>query len=198
VLAGHGIQLEPLQPDHAEELGRAADDGELWRLWFTAVPRPAEAHDYIAKALEGASQGHMLPWVVRDAATRGVIGSTRYHDILTNVDRVSIGYTWYAERWQHSHVNAACKLLLLAHAFDHLGCEVVAFHTDRFNLRSQRALEGIGAQREGVLRHHFRRRDGSLRDSVMYSILRSEWSTVHTHLNWRLELHPPHKDPIRG
>jgi RimJ/RimL family protein N-acetyltransferase len=128
----------------------------------------------------------MLPWAVRELATGEVVGSTRYHDIVPAIDRVEIGYTWYAARWQRSHVNTACKLLLLTHAFETVGCEVVGLRTDNFNFRSQRAIEALGAKRDGVLRHHQARRDGTVRDSVMYSILAAEWPDVKRHLLLRL------------
>jgi RimJ/RimL family protein N-acetyltransferase len=130
--------------------------------------------------------GHMLPWAVHDVASGDVIGSTRYHDIVPAVDRVEIGYTFYAQRWQRSHVNTACKLLLLTHAFETVGCEVVGLRTDNFNFRSQRAIEGIGAKRDGVIRHHHPRRDGTARDTYIYSILLREWPDVKRHLKTRL------------
>jgi RimJ/RimL family protein N-acetyltransferase len=128
----------------------------------------------------------MLPWAVRELSSDRIIGSTRYHDIVAPIDRVEIGYTWYAKRWQRTHVNTACKLLLLSHAFDTLGCGVVGLRTDNFNFGSQRAIEGLGARKDGVLRHHQARRDGTVRDSVMYSILSSEWRDVRRHLELRL------------
>jgi N-acetyltransferase len=185
-LEGHGIKLEPLSPDHTDGLIAAATDGKLWDLWFTSVPAPAETAKYIADALVGQREGHMLPWAVRDLTTDTIVGSTRYHDMVPSVDRVEIGYTWYSASRQRSHVNAACKLLLLTHAFETLGCQLVGFRTDNFNFRSQRAIEALGAKKDGVLRHHFRRRDGTVRDSVMYSILASEWPGVRRHLEWRL------------
>ena len=123
----------------------------------------------------------------RRAAT--IVGSTRYHDIVAAIDRVEIGYTWYAKRWQRSHVNTACKLLLLGHAFDTLGCKVVGLRTDNFNFASQRAIEALGAKKDGVIRHHRARRDGTVRDTVMYSILAAEWPDVKRHLEWRLARH---------
>jgi RimJ/RimL family protein N-acetyltransferase len=116
-----------------------------------------------------------------------VVGSTRYHDIVAHIDRVEIGYTWYAKSWQRSHVNTACKLLLMTHAFESLGCAVVGLRTDNFNYASQRAIERLGAKKDGVLRHHFQRRDGTVRDSVMYSVLAPEWRDVKRHLLLRLE-----------
>jgi len=188
-LEGQGIRLEPLAHDHQEDLVRAASDGQLWNLWFTAVPEPGQTRDYIANALAGQEAGHMLPWAVRELASGSIIGSTRYHDIVPAVERVEIGYTWYARHWQRSHVNTTCKLLLLAHAFDDLGCKVVGLRTDNFNFASQRAIEALGAKKDGVLRHHQARRDGTVRDSVMYSILLSEWPDVRRHLELRLARH---------
>lgn len=185
-LEGHGVRLEPLTADHAPGLAAAAADGQLWELWFTSVPEPGTEAAYIADALAGQGAGHMLPWVVRELGSGDVVGTTRYHDILPTVDRVEIGYTWYAASWQRSHVNSACKLLLLTHAFESLGCAVVGLRTDNFNFRSQRAIEALGAKRDGVLRHHHMRRDGSVRDSVMYSILACEWTAVKTNLANRL------------
>jgi N-acetyltransferase len=185
-LEGRGVRLEPLSPDHLDGLVAAAAGGQLWQLWFTSVPAPTDTPDYIADALAGQLQGHMLPWAVRDLATDTIVGSTRYHDIVPSVERVEIGYTWYSASRQRSHVNCACKLLLLSHAFDTLGCQLVGFRTDNFNFRSQRAIEALGAKKDGVLRHHFPRRDGTVRDSVMYSILASEWPPVRRHLVWRL------------
>ena len=189
VLEGHGIRLEPLALEHYDGLVTAASDGRLWELWFTAVPEPRDARAYIVNALAGQKAGHMLPWAVRDLPSQTIIGSTRYHDIVTPVDRLEIGYTWYGRTWQRSHVNTSCKLLLLGHAFDSLGCRVVGFRTDTFNLASQRAIESLGARKDGVIRHHQARRDGTVRDSVMYSILASEWPDVRRHLELRLSRH---------
>jgi RimJ/RimL family protein N-acetyltransferase len=185
-LEGHGIRLEPLADLHHDDLETAAADGRLWELWFTSVPAPGATRAYIADALKGQADGHMLPWAVRDLNSGVVIGTTRYHDIVTVIDRVEIGYTWYAKSRQRTNVNATCKLLLLAHAFDTLGCKVVGLRTDNFNLRSQRAIEGIGAKKDGVIRHHAARKDGTVRDSVMYSILAAEWPDVRRHLELRL------------
>jgi RimJ/RimL family protein N-acetyltransferase len=188
-LEGHGLRLEPLSYDHLDDLLAATADGELWKLWFTSVPEPGQTREYIATALAGQEAGHMLPWAVRELASGRVIGSTRYHDIVAALDRVEIGYTWYGKSRQRSHVNTTCKLLLLAHAFDALGCQVVGLRTDTFNFASQRAIEGLGAKRDGVLRHHQARRDGTVRDSVMYSILATEWRDVRRHLELRLARH---------
>jgi N-acetyltransferase len=188
-LEGHGVRLEPMNASHAPALVAAATDGQLWELWFTSVPFPDEAPTYIATALAGQAAGQMLPWVVRELSTNEIIGSTRYHDIVANIDRVEIGYTWYAARWQRSHVNTACKLMLLAHAFDTLGCEVVGLRTDNFNFPSQRAIAALGARLDGVLRHHMARRDGTARDTHLYSILKREWPDVRRHLEGRLFRH---------
>ena len=188
-LEGHGVRLEPLTLDHAEALDEAAADGEQWRLFFTFVPKPGEATAYITAALAGRAEGTMLPWLVRDAVTGKALGSTRYHDVVPALDRVEIGYTWYGVTSQRSHVNTACKLLLLGHAFDTVGCAVVGLRTDALNLRSQRAIEALGARRDGVLRHHGLRSDGSPRDDVMYSILSNEWPDIRRHLETRLWRH---------
>ena len=189
VLEGRGIRVEPMTEEHSKDLSAAAADGRLWELWFTAIPTPENMPGYIADALKGQRDGHMLPWVVRDAASGAIIGTTRYHDIVASIDRVEIGYTWYAQSRQRTNVNTTCKLLLLSHAFDTLGCKIVGLRTDNFNFRSQRAIEELGAKKDGVLRHHAARRDGTVRDSVMYSILASEWPDVRRHLELRLQRH---------
>ena len=184
-----GVRLEPLAESHRDDLVAAAADGELWRLWYTGVPAPDEVEAYIAAALKGQRDGHMLPWVVRDLRSGSVIGSTRYHDIIADVDRVEIGYTWYSKSYQRTSVNTLCKLLLLGHAFDTLACKVVGLRTDNFNFASQRAIEALGAKKDGVLRHYQQRRDGSVRNTVMYSILDGEWPDVRRHLEFRLGNH---------
>lgn len=191
VLEGHGVRLEPLTLEHHDGLAAAAADGELWNLWFTSVPEPQQTMAYIETALAGQRAGHMLPWAVRDVATGQIAGTTRYHDIVPAVDRVEIGWTWYGARWQRSHVNTACKLLLLKHAFDALGCAVVGLRTDNFNFASQRAIAALGAKHDGTIRHHHPRRDGTVRDTVMFSILVSEWPDVQRHLALRLAKHRP-------
>ncbi len=188
-LEGNGVRLEPLTRQHRDGLDAAAADGKLWELWFTTVPEPGQTDAYIEAALAGQEAGNMLPWAVRELSTGAVIGTTRYHDIIAAAGRVEIGYTWYGKRWQRSHVNTACKLLLLAHAFDKLGCKVVGLRTDNFNFASQRAIEALGAKKDGVIRHHWPRRDGSVRDTVMYSIVAAEWPDVRKHLELRLARH---------
>ena len=189
VLEGSGIRLEPMAEQHADALAHAAADGRLWELWYTTIPPPDGVRAYVADALNGQRDGHMLPWVVRDVASGAIIGSTRYHDIVPALDRVEIGYTWYAQSRQRTHVNTTCKLLLLRHAFESLACKVVGLRTDNFNFRSQRAIEGLGAKRDGVIRHHGIRRDGSVRDTFIYSILAGEWPDVRRHLELRLARH---------
>ena len=188
-IEGHGVRLEPLGPEHEEGLRAAAADGRLWELWYTSVPAPDEVAAYIATALAGRDAGHMLPWAVRDLATGTIVGSTRYHDILADIDRVEIGWTWYAKSRQRTHVNTTCKLLLFGHAFETLGCRVVGLRTDNFNFASQRAIAALGAHPDGVLRHHGRRRDGTARDSVLFSVLANEWPDVKRHLRSRLTRH---------
>lgn len=188
-LEGNGVRLEPLAARHAEGLAAAAADGRLWELWFTSVPAPDQTAGYVADALEGQRAGHMLPWAVRELSSGMIVGSTRYHDIAVQVDRVEIGYTWYAATWQRTHLNTACKLLLLTHAFEALECRVVGLRTDNFNFASQRAIAALGARQDGVIRHHQARRDGTVRDTVMFSILASEWPDVKRHLTTRLARH---------
>ena len=188
-LEANGLRLEPMEPGHAPDIARAASDGRLWDLFYTTVPSPETAEAYVATALEGQAAGHMLPWVVREVETGAIIGSSRYHDVMPAVDRVEIGYTFYASRFQRTHVNTTCKLMLLRHAFETVGCGVVGFRTDNFNFRSQAAIAALGAKRDGVLRHHALRKDGSVRDSVMFSILAAEWPDVERHLEQRLARH---------
>ncbi|WP_243048281.1 GNAT family N-acetyltransferase [Dyella sp. RRB7] len=181
------VALEPLSPGHAPALESAAADGELWKLWFTSAPAPGETAAYIAKALDGQAAGQMLPFAVREKRTGEIIGTTRFYDFVSEPPRVAIGYTWYAKRWQKSHVNTACKRLLFKHAFETLGCVAVELHTDHRNLDSQRAIERLGAQREGVLRNHKRRPDGSLRHTVCFSVIDSEWPDISRWLALRLQ-----------
>lgn len=188
-LAMRDVRLVPMRADHADGLRAAAADGRLWELWFTSVPESAQTEQYIATALAGQADGHMLPWVVCDGRSGEVLGSSRYHDIIAGASRVEIGYTFYAERRQRTELNTVCKLLLLSHAFEQLDCAVVGLRTDNFNFRSQRAIEALGAKRDGVIRHHAPRRDGTVRDTVMYSILASEWPDVKRHLEHRLARH---------
>jgi N-acetyltransferase len=180
------VRLEPMTADHVAALEAAAADGELWNLRVTSVPAPGEAAAYVAAALKGRDDGHMLPFVVRDAASGRVIGSTRYHDIAPAVERIEIGYTWYGKSWQRSHVNTTCKILLMTHAFETLGAQLVGWRTDNYNFASQKAIERLGARKDGVLRHHAPRRDGTVRDTVMYSLMVGEWPEVKAHLQYQL------------
>jgi RimJ/RimL family protein N-acetyltransferase len=186
VLEGNGVRLEPLGPEHHDGLVAAAADSRLWELWYTSVPEPEQMSAYISAALAGHREGRMMAWVVRELGSGALVGSTRYHDIVVELDRVEIGYTWYARRWQRSHVNSACKLLLFGHAFESLGCKVVGLRTDNFNFASQRAIEALGAKKDGVIRHHRARRDGTVGDTVMYSVLAGEWPAVRRHLEHRI------------
>ena len=180
----NGVRLEPLSMAHADGLRAAARDGELWKLRTTSVPEPQDVEHDIASALATPNR---LAFAVLDVASGAVMGTTSYHDIVPEVDRVEIGWTWYAKSRQRSHVNTSCKLLLLSHAFDTLGCAVVGLRTDNFNLHSQAAIERLGAKKDGVLRHHHLRRDGTVRDTVMYSILRGEWPEIKAHLHYKLQ-----------
>ncbi len=177
------VRLEPLSMAHADGLRAAACDGELWKLRITSVPEPHQVEQYIATALSTLNR---LAFAVLDIASGTVMGTTSYHDIVPEVDRLEIGWTWYAKSRQRSHVNTSCKLLLLSHAFDTLGCAVVGLRTDNFNFDSQAAIERLGAKKDGVLRHHHPRRDGTVRDTVMYSIMRGEWPEIKTHLQYKL------------
>ena len=184
------VALEPLSLDHIEPLERAAADGELWKLWFTSVPAPGRMRVYVEAALEVQAQGHALPFAVRDKGDGVIVGSTRFFGFEPELPRVEIGYTWYAQSRQRSHVNTACKRLLLMHAFETLKCVAVQFSTDRYNHASQRAIERLGAQRDGILRSHRLRADGSVRDSMVYSIIAAEWPTVQAHLEFQLNDKP--------
>lgn len=181
-----GVRLEPMTRDHAVDIAAAARDGELWNIRVTSVPAPGEETAYIDSALKGYADGDMLPFVVRDLDGGKVIGSTRYHDIVPAVDRLEIGYTWYGKSWQRTHVNTTCKLLLMTHAFETLGAQLVGWRTDNYNHASQKAIERLGARKDGVLRHHAVRRDGTIRDTVMYSLTAGEWPEVKNQLKYML------------
>lgn len=175
VLRDRGIRLEPLSLDHEPGLRAAAADGELWNLRITSVPEPERTLAYIEDALASRAAGHRFAFAVVDEATGTVLGTSSYHDILPAVKRVEIGYTWYAKRCQRTHINTTAKLLLMGHAFDTLGCHVVGWRTDNFNFASQAAIERLGAKKDGVIRGHVLRRDGTIRDTVMYSMRAGEW-----------------------
>ena len=181
------IRLQPMTLAHVDALKAAAADGQLWNLRVTSVPTPEDTQGYVERAL---AMDNRLPFVVVDLEDEArIVGSTSYHDIMPAIDRVEIGYTWYAKSHQRSHVNTSCKLLLLSHAFDTLGCAVVGLRTDNFNYASQAAIERLGAKKDGVIRHHAPRRDGTVRDTVIYSIVRGEWTEIKSHLHDRLARH---------
>jgi N-acetyltransferase len=185
-LASEHVRLEPLGLDHVDGLKRAAADGELWTIRVTSVPEPDDTRGYVERALQGFAEGHRLAFAVIDATSGEVIGSSSYHDIVPAVERLEIGYTWYAKSRQRTAVNAGAKLLLMTHAFETLGAQLVGWRTDNFNFASQRAIERLGARRDGVLRHHALRRDGSVRDTVMYSMSAGEWPEARAELQARL------------
>jgi RimJ/RimL family protein N-acetyltransferase len=188
-LTGTVVVLEPLAGSHAEALARAASDGELWNLWFTSVPRPEATADWVAEALDMRERLGALPFVVREQATGDIVGSTRYFNVEPRHRRLEIGHTWYARRVQRTAVNTECKLLLLTHAFEALGCIAVEFRTHWFNFRSRDAIARLGARQDGVLRNHQVMPDGTYRDTVVFSIVESEWPAVKRNLASRLA-HP--------
>lgn len=185
-LEGRHSVLAPLAAAHAPALSEAVRDGELWRLWYTSIPSPENMAREIERRLALQDQGSMLPFVVLDAG-RVPVGMTTYMNVDPAQRRVEIGSTWYAARVQRTALNTECKLMLLAHAFDALECIAVEFRTHRFNLASRRGIERLGAQLDGILRHHQRMPDGNLRDTCVYSITREEWPVVRAHLRWQLE-----------
>lgn len=180
------VRLEPLELRHEAALAQAARDGELWNLRFTSVPEPQATRAYIETALKGRADGHRLAFAIVDTRGGEVVGSTSYHDIVPAIGRLEIGYTWLAKKAQRSAVNTTAKFLLLRHAFDELGAQLVGWRTDCFNFASQQAIERLGAKKDGVLRHHALRRDGTVRDTVMYSLRAGEWPDVKAHLTWQM------------
>ena len=186
-LEGRGIKLVPLALAHEAGLRAAAADGELWNIRVTSVPEPEQTRKYIEDALAMREAGNRFAFAVTDAAAGTVLGSSSYHDILPAVKRLEIGYTWYAKRCQRTSVNTTAKLLLMTHAFEVLGCHVVGWRTDNFNFASQAAIERLGAHKDGVIRGHAMRRDGTIRDTVMYSLRSGEWAEVKAQLLHQLE-----------
>lgn len=186
-LSGRGIRLVPLGLEHEEGLRAAAADGELWNIRVTSVPEPGQTRTYIEQALKMRQDGNRMAFAVIEEATGTVLGSSSYHDIVPAIQRLEIGYTWYAGRCQRTHVNTTAKLLLMQHAFDALGAKLVGWRTDNYNFASQKAIERLGARKDGVLRHHALRRDGTVRDTVMYSLLAGEWPEVKAHLLHQLD-----------
>jgi RimJ/RimL family protein N-acetyltransferase len=181
-LRARGVSLVPLAMAHEEGLRAAAADGELWNIRVTSVPEPKDTRKYIEDALAMREAGHRFPFAVIEDSSGKVIGSSSYHDIVPAIQRLEIGYTWYAKSHQRSHVNSTCKLLLMTHAFETLGCHVVGWRTDNFNFASIAAIERLGAKKDGVLRGHALRRDGTIRDTVMYSLRSGEWPEVRAQL----------------
>jgi N-acetyltransferase len=186
-LSLRGLRLEPLALSHEAGIRQAAADGELWKLRVTSVPEPENARKYIEDALKMRDDGNRFAFVVIDEASGKVLGSSSYHDIVPAVKRIEIGYTWYAKSVQRSHVNTTCKLMLMTHAFETLGCNVVGWRTDNFNYASQKAIERLGAHKDGIIRGHVLRRDGTIRDTVMYSMRAGEWAEAKAQLLYQLD-----------
>ena len=193
-LEGHGVRLEPMKLEHEAALQAATADGQLWLLYFTGVPEREKTRAYIETALAECAQGIRRPFVVRELGGNRIIGATSYHDIVPAARRVEIGYTFYAQSWQRTHVNTACKLLLMEYAFEKLDCTVVGWRTDILNTRSQAAIERLGAKKDGVIRRYQVRRDGTIRDTVMYSVTAEEWHQgIKTRLRGLLRQEPGNK-----
>lgn len=196
-LYGNGLHLEPLALEHENGLIAAATDGKLWNLRVTSVPEPENTKAYIEQALQMRSDGNRFAFAVIESASGRVLGSTSYHDILPAVKRMEVGYTWYAQSVQRSYVNTTCKLLMLAHAFETLGVHVIGWRTDNFNFASQQAIERLGAKKDGVIRGHALRRDGTVRDTVMYSMTAFEWPQAKAQLLYRLQQQAVHQTTTR-
>lgn len=186
-LAARGVELVPLALAHESGLRAAAADGALWKLRITSVPEPEQTRKYIEDALAMREAGNRFAFAVLETATGTVLGSTSYHDIVPALQRVEIGWTWYARRCQRTHINTTCKLLMMTHAFETLGSYVVGWRTDNFNFASQAAIERLGAKKDGVLRGHALRRDGTIRDTVMYSMRSGEWPEAKAQLLYLLD-----------
>jgi RimJ/RimL family protein N-acetyltransferase len=185
-LRGRHACLEPLSATHHDDLVEATRDGEVWKLWYTAVPSPEGMRAEIERRLELQQAGSMLPWTVRSLATGKIVGMTTYMNIDAQYRRVEIGSTWYAKSAQRTPLNTECKLMLLTHAFENLACIAVEFRTGYFNHASRRAIERLGAKQDGILRSHQLYADGSLRDTVVFSIVAAEWPAVKQHLEFKL------------
>lgn len=186
-LSARGVDLVPLGLEHLEGLSRAAADGALWNIRVTSVPEPEQTRSYIENAVAMREAGNRLAFAVIDSGSKTVVGCTSYHDIVPALKRVEIGWTWYGKSSQRSHVNTTCKLLLLTHAFETLGCHVVGWRTDNYNFASQTAIERLGAKKDGVIRGHALRRDGTIRDTVMYSMRTGEWPEARAQLLYLLD-----------
>ena len=185
-LRGANVRLEPLEQRHCGDLVEAVKDGELWRLWYTSIPAPEKMEAEIARRRGQQAAGSMLPFAVIDLASGKAVGMTTYMNVDAAHKRLEIGSTWYRRSVQRTPINTQCKLLLLTHAFESLGCIAVEFRTHFFNHQSRRGIERLGAKLDGILRSHQRASDGTLRDTCVYSIIASEWPTVKSHLNWQL------------
>ncbi|MEI8171290.1 MAG: GNAT family protein [Rhodoferax sp.] len=186
-LSARGITLVPLAMSHESGLRAAAADGELWKIRVTSVPEPEQTRSYIETALAMREAGNRFAFAVTDTASGTVLGCTSFHDIVPAVHRVEIGWTWYAKSRQRTAVNTTAKLLMMTHAFETLACKVVGWRTDNFNFASQNAIERLGAKKDGVLRGHALRRDGTIRDTVMYSLAQGEWPEVKAQLLYQLD-----------
>ena len=185
-LVGTHATLEPLAREHEQALARAAADGELWHLWYTSVAAPDKMGDYISTALDMRERLGAMPFVVRENTRGDIVGCTRYFNVDAANRRLEIGHTWYAKRVQRTALNTECKLLLLTHAFERLRCIAVEFRTHWFNHASREAIARLGAKQDGVLRNHQMSPDGSYRDTVVFSIIESEWPAVKQHLAFQL------------
>ena len=185
-LSARGVDLVPLELAHESGLRAAAADGDLWKLRITSVPEPHQTQHYIQEALAMREAGNRFAFAVLESASGKVLGCTSYHDIVPAIQRLEIGWTWYARSVQRSHINTTCKLLLLTHAFEVLGCHVVGWRTDNFNFASQAAIKRLGAKKDGVIRGHALRRDGTIRDTVMYSMRAGEWPEAKAQLLYLL------------
>ncbi|PIE47731.1 MAG: GNAT family N-acetyltransferase [Gammaproteobacteria bacterium] len=185
ILQNTNVRLEPLNTEHADALAELVTDGNLWELVVTSAPEPKNSQKYIQNALNTADR---LAFAVIDKKTNNLIGTTSYHDILANVKRLEIGYTFYGKSYWRSHVNTSCKLLLLTHAFETLAWQTVGWRTDNLNHRSQKAIERLGAKKDGTIRGHALRRDGTVRDTVMYSMTKAEWADAKTKLVQKLKV----------
>jgi RimJ/RimL family protein N-acetyltransferase len=186
-LSARGVDLVPLSLTHEDGLRAAATDGALWNIRVTSVPEPDQTRAYIENALAMREAGNRFAFAVLENTTGKVLGCTSYHDIVPALKRVEIGWTWYGKSSQRSHVNTTCKLLLLTHAFETLGCHVVGWRTDNYNFASQAAIERLGAKKDGVIRGHALRRDGTIRDTVMYSMRSGEWPEAKAQLLYLLD-----------
>ncbi len=185
-LEGHHATLVPLRPEHRDALVEAASDGALWELWYTSVPSPDGMDTEIARRLAAQDEGSTVPFTVTDSTTGTILGMTSFGHIDRSLPRLEIGWTWYAARAQRTAINTDAKRLLLGHAFDTLGCVAVELRTHVLNLQSRQAIERLGARLDGILRHHQRARDGTLRDTCVYSIIAPDWPAIRSHLDWQL------------